>query len=86
VAALPVLGERRFEALEVPLQEQLQWATAEPRLRWRLFADQLQQDLHLRAIVLVAGDHGDRVRVQDLQQLLVGEAKEQLQALGAQNS
>jgi hypothetical protein len=49
----------------------LQRATAEPRLRRRLLADQLQEDLHLRAVVLVAGDDSDRVRVQDLQQLLI---------------
>jgi hypothetical protein len=86
VAALAVLGERRFEALKVPLQEQLQRAAAEPRLRRRLVADQLQQDLDLGAIVLLARDHGERVAVEDLQELLVREAEQQLQALGAQNS
>ncbi|MDA0173951.1 hypothetical protein OJ998_32915 [Solirubrobacter taibaiensis] len=71
MAALAVFGERCFEALEVSLQQQLQWTAAQPRLRRRLFADQLQQDLHFRAVVLVAGDDGDRVRVQDLQELLI---------------
>ena len=86
MTAFAVLRECRFEAREVPLQQQLQRATADPRLRRRLIADQLQEDLHFRAVVLVAGDHGERVGIQDLQQLLIGEAEEQLQALGAQNS
>lgn len=85
-AALAVLGERRFKALEIPLQEQLQRTAAEPRRGWRLVADQLQQDLHLGPVVLVPRDDGDRVAVEDLQELLVREAEEQLQALGAQNS
>ena len=38
MAALPVLGERRFEAFEVPLQQQLQRAAADPCLGRRLFA------------------------------------------------
>ena len=46
--ALAVVRERVLEAGEVVLQEQLQLA-ADPRLRRRVVAEQLEQDLDLRA-------------------------------------
>ena len=73
-AALAVIRERVLEAAEVPLQEQLQ-RVGVPRSqarRRRVVAEQLQQDPDLRALVLLARDHRDRVAVEDLQQLLVG--------------
>ena len=43
----------------------------------------VQQDPDLRPLILLARDHGDRVAVEDLQQLLVREAEQGLQARGA---
>ena len=86
MAALAVFGERVLEAREVALQQKLQRPAPHPRLGRGLVADELEQDLDLGPVVLVARDHREGVAVEDLQQLLVGEAEEQLQALGAQNS
>jgi len=47
------------------------------RRRIPLF-EQLQQDPHLGPQVLLAGDHGDRVAPEDLQQLLVAAAEQGL--------
>src|SRR6201999_4109986 len=57
-----------------------------PQHRRVEFGHQLHQDPDLRSQVLLAGDHRERVGVQDRQQLLVREAEERLQRGDAQKS
>src|SRR4051794_17104995 len=88
-APLAVVRQGVLEPGEVLLQETLQRARRarpHPRPRWRLLAQQLQQDLDLGAQVLLAGDDRDGIAAEDLQQFLVLEAEHGLEASCAQNS
>jgi hypothetical protein len=51
-----------------------------------VLGQQVEQDRQLRLVIELAGDDGERIGVEDREQLLVGQAQQLLQAVRAQNS
>ena len=51
-----------------------------------MLGDQIEQDRQLGLVIQVAGDDLERVGVQDLEQLLVGEAEPVLKFCGLRNA